>query len=134
MRLMTHNMLYCNVKACVETANLEAERPRNFPLKINPVPGGIKHIKQEFNEEFIKGLFHKLDWEALKQTASELEIAQLPESPPENYAEDTAFLRSVHELIMEIHIMEGALECRHCGRTYPITKGIPNMLLDEDEV
>ena len=30
--------------------------------------------------------------------------------------------------------MEGELECPETGRKFPIKRGIPNMLLDEDEV
>jgi multifunctional methyltransferase subunit TRM112 len=30
--------------------------------------------------------------------------------------------------------MEGALVCPNCARRYPIKNGIPNMLLNEDEV
>ena len=35
---------------------------------------------------------------------------------------------------LQIHIMEGALVCPNCARRYPIKNGIPNMLLNEDEV
>jgi len=35
---------------------------------------------------------------------------------------------------MEIDIKEGNLECPETGRKFPITNGIPNMLLNEDEV
>lgn len=37
-------------------------------------------------------------------------------------------------LTLQIHILEGALVCPHCARAYPIAKGIPNMLLKEDEI
>lgn len=35
---------------------------------------------------------------------------------------------------MDIHVTEGALVCPNCARRYPIKNGIPNMLLNEDEV
>ena len=79
-------------------------------------------------------LLPKLDWKALKQTALDLEIAELPDTIPENPSEDIEFLQAVHDLIMDIHIMEGNLQCPHCHRLYPITKGIPNMLLNDDEL
>lgn len=35
MRLLTHNMLVCNVKACADTAGREpGMRPLNFPLRV----------------------------------------------------------------------------------------------------
>ena len=36
--------------------------------------------------------------------------------------------------VVQIHVTEGALVCPHCERRYPIRNGIPNMLLNEDEV
>jgi len=31
-------------------------------------------------------------------------------------------------------VLTGELECPESGKVFPIKKGIPNMLLDEDEV
>lgn len=64
----------------------------------------------------------------------QLGIAELPESKPEKPEQDESFLRSVHDLVMDIQITEGALVCPNCARRYPIKNGIPNMLLNEDEV
>jgi hypothetical protein len=36
--------------------------------------------------------------------------------------------------VYQTHVIEGALRCDHCGRSYPIQQGIPNMRLNEDEV
>jgi multifunctional methyltransferase subunit TRM112 len=47
---------------------------------------------------------------------------------------DEAFLRAVHDLVMDVHINEGALVCPNCARDFPIKKGIPNMVLKEDEL
>ena len=40
----------------------------------------------------------------------------------------------MHHVLLEIEVMEGNLVCPETGRKFPITKGIPNMLLKEDEV
>ena len=64
----------------------------------------------------------------------QLGIAELPETLPAKPEADIGFLKSVHDLVMDIHVSEGALICPHCHRVYPITKGIPNMLLKEDEL
>jgi uncharacterized protein YbaR (Trm112 family) len=34
---------------------------------------------------------------------------------------------------MQLHVEEGQLICPESGRRFPIQKGIPNMLLNEDE-
>lgn len=39
-----------------------------------------------------------------------------------------------HPLRLQIHVMEATLVCPHCARRYPICRGVPNMLLREDEV
>jgi multifunctional methyltransferase subunit TRM112 len=96
--------------------------------------GGIKQEESEFQSELILRLLPKLEWKALRQTASEMGIAELPEVPPPAPEEDEAFLRSLHALVMDVHVVEGALVCPNCARSYPIKKGIPNMLLREDEL
>lgn len=122
------------MQACVATANMESEEPKNFPLHITIAEGGIKQVPQEFSAEFVVGILPRIDWRALRATAAELGIAALPEALPESYATDVGFLKSVHTLILEVHVTEGALVCGNCQRVYPIVKGIPNMLLNEDEV
>jgi multifunctional methyltransferase subunit TRM112 len=87
-----------------------------------------------FNAELTASMLRRLDWDALRATAADLGIAELPEHVPEDAARDEAFLRSLHELIFDIHVLEGSLVCPHCGRVYGITKGIPNMVLNDDEV
>ena len=47
---------------------------------------------------------------------------------------DEGFQRKVHHALLDIHVMEGALICPESGRSFPVTGGIPNMLLHEDEV
>ena len=34
----------------------------------------------------------------------------------------------------QVEVIEGALICPETGREFPINKGIPNMLLTDDEV
>jgi len=58
----------------------------------------------------------------------------LPPAPPAAPEADEAFLRSVHTLVLDLHVVEGALVCPHCARAYPVRQGIPNMLLNEDEL
>lgn len=67
-------------------------------------------------------------------SSAQLGIAELPPAPPAEPEKDEAFLRSVHDLVLDLHINEGALVCGHCGRRYPIRKGVPHMLLKEDEL
>lgn len=47
---------------------------------------------------------------------------------------DEAFLRAFHHALLEVHLEEGHLVCPETGRRFKVAKGIPNMLLNEDEV
>lgn len=135
MRLFTHNLLVCNVKACVATASRSASAaPLNFPLRIEVAEGGLKQEATEFRPEAVARLLAKLDWPALRAAAAQLGIAELPPSPPPRPEEDLGFLKSVHDLVLDVHVLEGRLVCPNCGRAFPISKGIPNMLLTDDEV
>ena len=88
----------------------------------------------EFSPELTARLLSKIDWPALVRTVSDLGIAELPTTIPAKPETDEAFLRAVHDLVMDVHILEGALICPHCARSFPIKKGIPNMLLRDDEI
>lgn len=113
----------------------------------------------DFNAEFITRLIPKLDWSTVcasaaqvkKSMMSELKALiltlisnifwpqlgsenELPAAIPDIYAEDTEFLQKLHHVLLEVDIVEGNLECPETGRIFPITEGIPNMLLNEDEV
>lgn len=58
----------------------------------------------------------------------------IPAVQPENIGDNEALLQKLHHLLFEIDVLEGQLECPETGRVFPITDGIPNMLLNEDEV
>ena len=58
----------------------------------------------------------------------------IPNEPPENVAENEQLLQKLHHLLLEVDVLDGQLECPETGRVFPITNGIPNMVLNEDEV
>ncbi|KAJ3114159.1 hypothetical protein HDU96_002503 [Phlyctochytrium bullatum] len=121
MRLITHNMLMCNVKKC--TGN-------NFPLRIENAE--LETCEAEFNEDFIKRISVKVDWPALSQTAFALGVDQLPTELPADL--DDMELRRLHKVLLEVEVKSGRMVCPNCGHIFPIKDGIPNMLLQENEV
>ncbi len=48
--------------------------------------------------------------------------------------EDEEVLKKMHRILLEYEVEEGELICPETGRKFPISKGIPNMLLQENEV
>ncbi|RKO97128.1 hypothetical protein CXG81DRAFT_12081 [Caulochytrium protostelioides] len=120
-RLLTHNMLQCHVKNC---------RPNeSFPLTIKDPE--LERTEAEFNPDFMRGLVPKLDWTALRKTAGALGLGDLPAEMPEATDE---FLQMLHALVLETRVVSGSMVCDVCHHVFPITNGIPNMLLQADEV
>ncbi|KAF9814265.1 hypothetical protein IEO21_05204 [Rhodonia placenta] len=121
VRLITHNLLACHAKGC--TSN-------NFPLQLKDVQ--IELRDAEYNAEFLRGFISRIEWPALVDAARQLGDTSLPNEPPEMMDDD--FLQKLHHVLLEIHIEEGAMICPNCAHVYPISNGIPNMLLAEHEI
>ena len=95
----------------------------------------VKVCEAEFNPEFIARVIPRLDWSVIVKAATELgHASDLPSDLAENYENDQDFLKKVHHVLMEIDIINGDLVCPETGRKFPVSDGIPNMLLNEDEV
>lgn len=56
----------------------------------------------------------------------------LPAEPPQPNDEES--LRKTHHALFEVEVIQGDLICPETGRKFPIKQGIPNMLLNEDEI
>jgi multifunctional methyltransferase subunit TRM112 len=76
----------------------------------------------------------RIEYEALLTTANSLGLSTLPPSFNQTDLDNEMFLKAVHEVIMDFHVEEGDLICPKCDRKFPISMGIPNMLLHDDEV
>ena len=89
----------------------------------------------EFNPDFIARVIPRLDWPVVVKAAQDLgQAADLPFELAESYETDQDFLKKAHHVLMEIDIINGDLVCPETGRKFPVSDGIPNMLLNEDEV
>ncbi|RLN96843.1 hypothetical protein BBJ28_00017956 [Nothophytophthora sp. Chile5] len=125
MRLITHNLLMCNKKGV----------DNGFPLRIEPE--AVEVVACDFHAEFVRKMLGKLDWAAFLEGAKALQVADgLPTTLPstEEGATDEETLRKIHHALMEVHVKQGKLVCPESGREFPVIDGIPNMLLNEDEV
>ncbi len=43
-------------------------------------------------------------------------------------------LQFIHHILFEVVILDGAMVCNNCGKDYEIKDGVPNMVLNDDEV
>ncbi|RKU42077.1 type I protein arginine N-methyltransferase Rmt1 [Coniochaeta pulveracea] len=122
MKVLTLNFLTCAVKACKSSSD-------SFPL--HPKDAELVHDDVEVNAQLLTNLLHRLDWKALRTTATELGFPDLPETAPtqEDLENDEKTLKDLHNLLIETQMMEGKLVCGHCGHEYAVREGIANFLL-----
>ncbi|XP_057978729.1 multifunctional methyltransferase subunit TRM112 homolog A-like [Malania oleifera] len=122
MRLLTHNMLSSNIKGVTN----------GFPLRIEAEKIIEKQV--DFNADFLKNMFPKIEWKAFVDASQSMGYTELPEEAEASMLEEEEFLKKFHHALLELHLEEGDLVCPETGRRFQVKKGIPNMLLHEDEV
>ncbi len=126
MKLSTHNLLMCNKKTCIDNE-------KNYPLIIKAVK--VNTVKSEFDEEKTKVFFDKMDKRALNQGCKDLNISKFDlEKMTEEQLQDKDVLEYLHNILFEVEIEDGNLVCANCGREYMIKRGIPDMVLKDDEI
>jgi multifunctional methyltransferase subunit TRM112 len=150
MKLITHNFLACNIKGVkngfplkIEAAKVE-ERDADFDpgvshLSSTASPQQLRKCDrrdrtESHHAEFIKKIMGRVDYNALKEAAKEMGIESLPEVLETDALDDDDILHKLHHALLEVHLEEGNLICPETGRRFPVSQGIPNMLLNEDEV
>jgi multifunctional methyltransferase subunit TRM112 len=79
-------------------------------------------------------LHGRVDYQVLKQAAEQLGVQGLPDKLTDELLDDPDVMKKLHHALLELHLEEGALVCPETGRRFPVSQGIPNMLLNEDEV
>lgn len=115
-------MLSCNIKGVTN----------GFPLRIEAEKVVEKQV--DFNADFLKNMFPKIEWKALVAAAKSMGYTDLPDQAESSMIDSEEFLKKFHHALLQLHLEEGALICPETGRRFPVNKGIPNMLLHEDEV
>ena len=132
MRLISHNILKCNVKG-VENG---------YPLKLNCE--NMEDLASETPDlsAFTVILTNKLNLSAVKSAATDLSFNDVVEILDIIGVEDKSAigslsneqLETLRHFLFDINIIDGSLTCPETGRVFVIKDGIPNMLLHEDEV
>ena len=153
MRLLTHNTMRNNSKEA---------KGKGFPLKITATEIRVDNSNNNNNNNnhhnchndtaqiaFVKSLLSssRLDWSALVQACSEMGLSSttapaggqqqlqllLPPVLTDDMANNDDFLKALYSILMNVQLVQGMLTCPVTGREFPVTDGIPNMILDEDE-
>nr|XP_046179259.1 multifunctional methyltransferase subunit TRM112-like protein [Oncorhynchus gorbuscha] len=93
--------------------------------------GGESEV--EFNPIFVSRMIPKLDWSTLFQAADGVSVSGSPAELVTDYEKNEDFLCKIHRVLLEVKAVEGCLQCPDSGREFPISRGVSNMLLNEDE-
>ena len=123
MRILTQNILMCNVKSCVK---------KEIALQL--IVDKSEIIETEFNPELVKKTLSRLNWNNFVETSNSLGEKDLPNELQEDLLNNNDFLVKMHNMLFQFHVVEGTLMCGECKRVYPIKNGIPNLLLDDSEI
>ena len=98
MRLLTHNVLSSNIKGV----------SNGFPLRIEVEKLLEKRV--DFNADFLRNMFPKIEWKAFVDAARTIGYAELPEEVDESYMlTSEEFLNKFHHALLELHLEEGRL-------------------------
>ncbi|GFR77141.1 multifunctional methyltransferase subunit TRM112-like protein [Elysia marginata] len=115
------------------TSNIIKGVTKGFPLAINPTKIEVKEV--DFNPAFVVKTLTKIDYPALYQAANDVGHGEgLPENIEGDVKENEELLKSLHNALLQVEVIEGELVCPESGRKFPISNGIPNMLLLENEI
>ena len=104
----------CNAKKCGQ-----------YPLTLSVEKA--EELEIEYNEEFMKNILEKIDYDGIKSQSMALGI-QMPDTIEE------CDLKLLHKYLMGIEVIEGKMTCDKCMHIFPIKGSIPNMLLSSSEV
>ena len=121
MRLLTHNLLMCNLKTCIGVS-------LPLTLQVNE----MSEESTEYNAALTTKMLGKIDWKVFVRTVEALGHTLPEELSPEDLANEN-LMKNVYHLLFNLNVVSGSLICQNCGRVYPIEKSIPNMLLEDRE-
>ena len=126
MKAITHNILMCNIKKCVEG-------DKNYPFII--IGKEVVEKKCEFDIEATKKLYERQDKKALNQFCKDLNLYKYDfTNINDEIKKEKEFWEYVHKILNETLVNEGCLKCPNCQREFPIKNGIVDMVLRDDEM
>ncbi len=129
MRLLTHNAM---------RNNSDAAKGKGWPLQITAIEVRVDDASEigsdsEREISFVRGILGMLDWPTLVKGSSQLGLTTLPPTLSDDMAKDPEFLRALYHVLMNVHLVKGMLTCPDTGREFPVTNGIVDFTMEEDE-
>jgi multifunctional methyltransferase subunit TRM112 len=97
-----------------------------YPLKISVIAMDVQETEADF--EFLRNLIPTLNWEGVCVAANAVGLTEFPTEFDKTFLNSDDFLQSIHNLLLDIHILQGTLTCPETGLVFNIEDGIPNMM------
>lgn len=94
----------------------------------------MEHDSKEYDADLTVRMIPRIDYAALLVACAAVGYDNLPAQPPASPETNEAFLMALHHALFNIEIVSGAFICGESGREFKIEGGIPNMVLNEDEI
>ena len=143
MKLLTHNFLTSKALKGVKVGhplilNVSKNDGYNRKFSSKTQRSLLQIVQKEeksvtFNAEFLTRILPRLHWETVCTVAQQVGVDGLPSELSETDMANETVLQKLHHVLLEVDVIEGNLKCPETGRLFPITDGIPNMLLNEFE-
>ncbi|KAJ8610823.1 hypothetical protein CTAYLR_006467 [Chrysophaeum taylorii] len=155
MRLLTVNALKCTRKDVTGEGRLrlvatkiEVRTRRRESPQVADARGGLRQELLAARAADARRALPSDDpqtsaqWQSLRASATAIGVTSLPETLDKQImiharrtsSLDDAFLRALHHVLFDVHVIEGQLVCEETGQVFPIEEGRPNMMLAETHV
>mmetsp|Transcript_55017 Transcript_55017/g.64362 ORF Transcript_55017/g.64362 Transcript_55017/m.64362 type:complete len:152 (+) Transcript_55017:134-589(+) len=151
MRLLTHNFLKSNVNGTEKGYPLRIEATKIEYENTYETPDMILKMMPKLNYDALRNAVNQINDAISNSTADctclstddkeEVTIPDLPATLPSDDKEATDYrqleegvLEELHKVVFDLHVMSGYLLCPDTSRKFPVSDGIPNMILHEDEI
>lgn len=146
MKLLTHNFLTSKAIKGVKVGhplilNVSSKWRKcsthiSEILLFSSLPPQISQKEEKsvtFNAEFLTRILPRLHWPTVCVVSEQVGVVGIPKELTDQDTSNDEILQKLHHVLLEIDVIEGELKCPETGRLFPITDGIPNMLLNEFE-
>ena len=115
MRLLTHNTMKCPAKDVQE----------GYPLGLEIEEMEVE--ESECNVDFLRSLLPTLNWEAIKVAGKACGLGDIPSNFNNELLDDFDFIKAMHNLLFDVHVVKGCLICPESGRRFEIKNRVPDM-------
>uniref|UniRef100_M4BV90 Uncharacterized protein n=1 Tax=Hyaloperonospora arabidopsidis (strain Emoy2) TaxID=559515 RepID=M4BV90_HYAAE len=102
---------------------------------------GIVVLETQYSKKFMLHIMRSIDYSGLCYTTKELNHPEVPTLPEQismdDLAEQDDLLQLIHRVLFDVKMFHEAAKSdvkTNCGRSYPVSNAVPNMLLEEDEL